>query len=98
MRIGAWFRYFHNNIYMSSDIVEAVRTSYKAITKRINLEYWGTESEVNNSKYVGSYGMNKLLKKEQMNYINMRLLNGRSEERRVGKECRCKRGPDAKRK
>jgi len=76
MSIGAWFRYFHNNIYMSSDIVEAVRTRYKAITKRINLEYWGTESEVNNSKYVGSYGMNKLLKKEQMNYINMRLLNG----------------------
>lgn len=56
MSVGSWFRKFHSNVYMSSDTVATVRTRYKAITKRINLEYWNTESEVSNSLYVGSYG------------------------------------------
>lgn len=41
---------------MNSNTVDKVRKRYKAITKRINSEYWNTESETDNSLYVGSYG------------------------------------------
>ena len=54
--VGNGFKKFHNNIYMNSITVDAVRRRYKSITKRINLEYWNSESETNNSLYSGSYG------------------------------------------
>ena len=56
MSVGSMFGRFHSNIYMDSSTVEKVKLRYKAITKRINMEYWSSESETNNSLYVGSYG------------------------------------------
>lgn len=56
MSAGNWFRTFHKNVYMGSNTVDTVAKRYKAITRRINTEYWFTESEIDNSIYVGSYG------------------------------------------
>jgi len=41
---------------MSTTVVNNVSSRYKQITKRINLDYWWTDSETNNSLIVGSYG------------------------------------------
>ena len=41
---------------MSDIEIEKVRYRYKQITKRVNLEFRNSESEVSNSLYVGSYG------------------------------------------
>jgi len=54
--VGTWFRAFHNNLYMKNDVVDNVRLKYKNITKRINMEYWNSNSKINNSLFVGSYG------------------------------------------
>src|SRR5690606_11671077 len=36
--------------------VSDIQSRYKSITKRINIDYYGTTSETSNSFYVGSYG------------------------------------------
>lgn len=41
---------------MDSDTVTKIQNRYHQITKRINLDYWNSSSEVNNSLYAGSYG------------------------------------------
>ena len=41
---------------ISNDIREIIRTRYKIITKAINREFWNSNSETDNSLYVGSYG------------------------------------------
>lgn len=56
MGVNSWFSNFHKSIYMQSSVPEAVRRRYKAITKRINQEYWDSDSEIEHSLYVGSYG------------------------------------------
>lgn len=40
------------------DIRDKVSLRYKKITKAINREFWNSESEINNSIFVGSYGRN----------------------------------------
>lgn len=44
------------NLRMSDYIVKDVQTRYHAITKRINKDFWFTDSETSHSFYVGSYG------------------------------------------
>ncbi|MCB6452249.1 nucleotidyltransferase domain-containing protein [Erysipelatoclostridium ramosum] len=44
------------NLRMSDYIVKDVQTCYHAITKRINKDFWFTDSETSHSFYVGSYG------------------------------------------
>lgn len=56
MSVGNWFGNFHSNLYMNTDRVETVTRRYKAITSKINLEYWSNTSDTLNSLYVGSYG------------------------------------------
>lgn len=56
MSVSAWFSSFCSNLRMSDTTVSNVRSRYKAITKRININYYGTTSETANSLYVGSYG------------------------------------------
>lgn len=56
MSVGDWFRTFHNNVYMDSSTVDTVARRYRTITRKVNSEYWFSESETNNSLYVGSYG------------------------------------------
>lgn len=41
---------------MDSSTVDTVARRYRTITRKVNSEYWFSESETNNSLYVGSYG------------------------------------------
>lgn len=41
---------------MKNEDIQTVSNRYKSITKRINIDYWGSNSETINSLYVGSYG------------------------------------------
>lgn len=50
------FTSFCNNLRLSDSVVENIRTRYHAITKRINQDFWNSDSDTNHSLYVGSYG------------------------------------------
>ena len=50
------FQCFCNNLRMSDLVVSNVQSRYRAITKRINQDFWGINSEALHSLYVGSYG------------------------------------------
>ena len=56
MSVSNWFETFCDNLRMSSTTVSNIQSRYKSITKRINIDYYGTTSETANSLYVGSYG------------------------------------------
>lgn len=56
MSISTKFETFNNNIRISQDNQNKISSRYKQITKRLNLDFWGNESETNHSLYVGSYG------------------------------------------
>lgn len=56
MSIASYFETFCSNLRMKDEDTQTVSSRYKSITKRINIDYWGSTSEVNNSLYVGSYG------------------------------------------
>lgn len=52
MSISTKFQTFCDNLRIAEDKVTKIQTRYKAITKRINADYWGWESETSNSLYV----------------------------------------------
>lgn len=54
--VSSDFKKFTNNLRMNSYTVSRIQTRYKAITKRINKDFWSTDSEISHSFYVGSYG------------------------------------------
>lgn len=56
MSISDKFNTFCSNLRMEDDIVANVLYRYKQITKRLNLDYYGSDSETLHSLYVGSYG------------------------------------------
>lgn len=56
MSVSDNFQTFCSNIRMSSDTVSKIRDRYHQITKRINIDYYGSTSNTNHSLYVGSYG------------------------------------------
>ncbi|HEY8892393.1 MAG TPA: nucleotidyltransferase [Clostridium sp.] len=56
MAVTENFTKFCSDLKMSSDKVKTIRDRYHKITTRINLDFWNTSSETNNSLYVGSYG------------------------------------------
>lgn len=56
MSVSEWFQGFCGNIRISNTDVSNIQNRYKQITKRINLDYWNSDSETQNSLYVGSYG------------------------------------------
>ncbi|REJ07908.1 SMODS domain-containing nucleotidyltransferase, partial [Halobacillus trueperi] len=56
MSVSENFKQFCSNLRMSDNTVNKIQNRYKQITKRINIDYWGSTSELNNSLYVGSYG------------------------------------------
>ena len=56
MSVSNWFEIFSNNLRMSATTISNIQSRYKAITKRINTDYYGSSSETANSRYVGSYG------------------------------------------
>ena len=56
MGVAENFREFCSNLAVSNKNVISAR--YKAITKRLNTDFWDTNSESVHSLYVGSYGRN----------------------------------------
>jgi hypothetical protein len=56
MSVSDKFKNFNQNIRISSANQDKISTRYKQITKRLNIDFWDTESEINHSLYVGSYG------------------------------------------
>lgn len=56
MGLADWFSSFCGNIQVQNEA--SISRRYKAITKRLNTDYWNTTSETSHSLYVGSYGRN----------------------------------------
>ena len=56
MGLADWFKTFCGNIQVQNGAV--ISTRYKAITKRLNTDFWETASDTSHSFYVGSYGRN----------------------------------------
>ena len=56
MGLADWFSTFCSNIQVSSGVT--ISSRYKAITRRLNTDFWNTTSDISHSLYVGSYGRN----------------------------------------
>lgn len=56
MGLAEWFSTFGTNIQIQDG--GTISTRYKAITQRLNTDFWTTISETAHSLYVGSYGRN----------------------------------------
>ena len=56
MGLANWFSTFYSNIQVQNG--DTISKRYKAITKRLNTDFWGTDSETSHSLQVGSYGRN----------------------------------------
>lgn len=56
MGLADWFNTFCSNIQVQDG--GTISTRYKAITKRLNTDFWDTVSDTSHSLYVGSYGRN----------------------------------------
>jgi len=56
MGLADWFKTFCSNIQVQDG--GTISTRYKAITKRLNTDFWNTTSDTAHSLYVGSYGRN----------------------------------------
>ena len=55
MSISTKFQSFCSNIRISDNNTNKISSRYKAITKRLNTDFWDTESDTNHSLYVWSY-------------------------------------------
>lgn len=56
MGLAEWFSTFCSNIQIQDGGTISIR--YKAMTQRLNSDFWATTSETAHSLYVGSYGRN----------------------------------------
>lgn len=56
MGLAEWFSQFCDNLIVQDGGTISYR--YKAITKRLNTDFWTTTSDTSHSLYVGSYGRN----------------------------------------
>ena len=56
MGLADWFSTFCSNIQVKDG--GTISTRYKAITQRLNTDFWATTSDTAHSLYVGSYGRN----------------------------------------
>ena len=56
MGIAEWFDTFYSNIKITDGGTISLR--YNSLTKRLNTDFWSTNSETAHSLYVGSYGRN----------------------------------------
>lgn len=56
MNITEKFTKFCDSIKITKDDLNSITDRYHRITKRINLDYWGIDSDSNHSLYVGSFG------------------------------------------
>lgn len=60
MGLSNWFSSFCSDIQVQDG--GTIATRYKAITKRLNTDFWNTTSDTSHSLYVGSYGRNTAIK------------------------------------
>lgn len=56
MSVAIWFRDFCGNLTIQNS--DSISRRYKAITRRLNTDFWTTTSDTSHSLYVGSYGRN----------------------------------------
>lgn len=56
MGLAEWFSGFCSGLQVQDG--GTISTRYRAITRRLNTDFWDTESETSHSLYVGSYGRN----------------------------------------
>lgn len=56
MTISDKFSKFNKNIRISETNVNNISYRYRQMTKRLNLDFWNTASDISHSLYVGSYG------------------------------------------
>lgn len=56
MSVSEWFKTFCTNIKMSTETISTISGRYHSITKRINIDYYNSDSDTNHSFYVGSFG------------------------------------------
>lgn len=60
MSVSTDFSTLINNLKIDNESTISMR--YKAITKRLNTDFWGSNSEINHSRYVGSVGRGTAIK------------------------------------
>ena len=51
MGVHDWFNSFCNNVRMDKDDLDTIHKRYHMITKRINMHYYGSDSDVSHSLY-----------------------------------------------
>src|SRR5215470_12692693 len=56
MGLADWFSTFCGNLQIQDGGM--ISSRYKAITRRLNTDFWTTTSDISHSLYVGSYGRN----------------------------------------
>lgn len=56
MGLADWFQTFCDNLGVTTG--ETISTRYRAITRRLNTDFWSTTSDTAHSLYAGSYGRN----------------------------------------
>lgn len=56
MSVSDYFLNFCSKLRMDLDTISKIQNRYHQITKRININYWDSESTTLHSLYVGSYG------------------------------------------
>ena len=56
MSVADNFKAFRKNYLIPSDTLSSISYRYKRITKQLNKDFWGTDSETSHSLYVGSVG------------------------------------------
>lgn len=56
MGLADWFSGFCGNIQVKDS--GTISSRYRAITRRLNIDFWDTTSEMSHSLFVGSYGRN----------------------------------------
>ena len=60
MGLANWFSTFCSNLTIQNS--SSISTRYKAITRRLNTDFWSTTSDTSHSLYVGSYGRNTAIR------------------------------------
>src|SRR6266568_1923964 len=60
MGLADWFSTFCANLQVQDG--GTISTRYKAITRRLNTDFWTTTSDTAHSLYVGSYGRNTAIR------------------------------------
>jgi hypothetical protein len=62
MNVSDVFVTFCNNLRVDPETRTSISARYKRITKQLNIDYYGSYSDTDHSRYVGSYGRNTATK------------------------------------